>query len=98
MKHKIYIIRAMILLILLLILLFLQKYFSNVEGFSEKRTAIIVEPRKHKALSFVLENFTSNLDETWDIVILHGTQNKSFVEKIVNTTLKKNKHRRKRRS
>ena len=93
MKHKIYIIRAIILLILLLILLFLQKYSSNVEGFSEKRTAIIVEPRKHKALSFVLDNFASNLDESWDIVILHGTQNKSFVEKIVNTTLKKNKHR-----
>jgi hypothetical protein len=49
-------------------------------------TAIIIEPRKHKALEFVLNNFWDNLDKRWAFVILHGTDNEEFVKNIVNKT------------
>ena len=48
-------------------------------------TAIIVEPRIHKALSFVLKNFTDNLNEDWNFIIYHGTQNESMVKSIIST-------------
>jgi hypothetical protein len=52
-------------------------------------TAIIVEPRKHKALEYVLNNFLTNLSSEWDIIVFHGSQNIEFVEHIIarlNTT------------
>ena len=48
-----------------------------------KRTAFLSEPRKHKALKFVLENFISILPEEWDIQINHGTKNIDYIKKIV---------------
>ena len=57
-------------------------------------TAIIIEPRKHKALEFVLNNFWNNLDDRWTFVILHGTDNEEFVKDIVN----KSKHTDRTRS
>jgi hypothetical protein len=48
-------------------------------------TAIIIEPRKHKALEYVLENYTSNLNsEEWKFVIYCSLDNKMFVEEIIN--------------
>jgi hypothetical protein len=48
-------------------------------------TAIIVEPRKHKALEFVLKNYTLNLNlEEWKFVIYCSLDNKVFVEEIKN--------------
>lgn len=47
-------------------------------------TAIIVEPRKHNALRFVLKNFLDNLDNTWNILIYHGMDNKNFLLEIKN--------------
>ena len=46
-------------------------------------TAIMVEPRKHRALEFVLRNFTENLDENWNFMIYHGSDNKTYLENIV---------------
>ena len=46
-------------------------------------TAIIVEPRKHKALEFVLKNFTENLNQQWNFMIYHGTQNENMLKNIV---------------
>lgn len=48
-------------------------------------TAVIVEPRKHPALSFVLQNFVSHLPDGWKILIFHGNQNKEFVQDILVT-------------
>lgn len=55
----------------------------QVSAKSSIYTALIVEPRKHKALEFVLNNFLDNLDNHWNIVVLHGTYNKDFVNKII---------------
>jgi hypothetical protein len=66
---------------------------SNSNSNSNKYTAIIVEPRKHKALDFVLENFLENLSSEWDIIICHGTLNEDYVKYIINTKLVKYKPR-----
>lgn len=46
-------------------------------------TAIMVEPRKHRALEFVIQNFTDNLDENWNFMIYHGSDNKQYLENII---------------
>jgi hypothetical protein len=48
-----------------------------------KYTAIIVEPRKHKALEFVLNNVCECLSNEWKIVLFHGTRNKEYSQLIV---------------
>jgi hypothetical protein len=52
-----------------------------------KYTAIIVEPRCHKALSFVLQNFFENLSDEWGFIIFHGTNNEEYVKNIINQQL-----------
>lgn len=48
-----------------------------------KYTAVIVEPRCHKALGFVLENFFQNLSDEWSFIIFHGTENDGFCRDVV---------------
>lgn len=50
-------------------------------------TAVIIEPREHNALSFVLRNILENLDDTWNILIFHGTKNENFVKNIIKDKL-----------
>jgi hypothetical protein len=64
----------------------LKKYNNNIDFFSnynknnkERYTAIIVEPREHKALEFVLNNFVENLSENWDFIIFHGNKNIDYL-------------------
>ena len=56
-------------------------------------TAIIIEPRQHKALPFVLENFLNNLSKDWSFIIFHGTKNLKFIIDIINDKLTKHMHR-----
>lgn len=56
-------------------------------------TAIIVEPRCHTALAFVLENFVKNLSDEWNIIIFHGTKNIDFINNILDKKLKKYRDR-----
>ena len=46
-------------------------------------TAVIVEPRKHSCLEYVLNNFNEGLDNRWQFLIIHGNDNKEFVKNIV---------------
>lgn len=48
-----------------------------------KYTALIIEPREHKAFSFVINNFLCNLSNEWGILIFHGTKNGEYVKNIV---------------
>jgi len=52
---------------------------------SEPCTAIIIEPRKHRALSFVIQNVLENLPTNWNVRIYHGTENREFVESLLET-------------
>ena len=56
-------------------------------------SAIIIEPRKHKALNYVLENFLTNLSTDWNIILFHGTTNIDFIHDILATHLHKHKER-----
>jgi hypothetical protein len=83
-----------ILIILLLILFFYFISFFNSESFISDQSvdkfeysAIIIEPRQHRALEFVLQNFTKHLDNRWQIIIFHGTENEDFVKEIVKNKL-----------
>jgi len=57
---------------------------SKTEKNLEKKTAIIVEPRRCEALPYVLSNFFENLDETWSFIIYCGNLNKDFVDNFLN--------------
>ena len=48
-----------------------------------KYTAMMIEPRKHDAFSFVLHNFLENLSEEWGFVLFHGSDNSEFVKDII---------------
>lgn len=50
-------------------------------------TAIILEPRKHRALSFVVRNILTNLDSRWSVIIYHGTANSEWVQQVLKTDL-----------
>jgi len=54
---------------------------------NEPATAVIVEPRKHRALAFVVKNVLENLPANWNVRIYHGTKNREFVEKLLETEL-----------
>ena len=48
---------------------------------------MIVEPRCHKALSFVLNNILTNLSNDWNVIVFHGSKNEEYVEQIIQTDL-----------
>lgn len=54
---------------------------------------MIIEPRAHKALGFVLKNFFTNLSDKWGFVIFHGKSNKQFIEDLFDNELAPFKHR-----
>jgi len=52
----------------------------------EKRslyTAIMVEPREHPAMEFVLLNILENLNADWSVVLLHGNKNLNYIQRIL---------------
>ena len=49
-----------------------------------KYTAIIIEPRKHKALNFVLSNMLDCLSNEWKIIFFHGNNNIEYSKNICN--------------
>ena len=46
-------------------------------------TVVLIEPRKHKALRFVIRNCLEQLDNRWNLLIYHGTYNKDYIDRIV---------------
>ena len=71
-----------IICVLLIILYIIYKFYTRTSS-QYKYTAIIVEPRKHKALDYVLTNFYNNLSEDWQIIIFHGKNNIKFIQNII---------------
>lgn len=46
-------------------------------------SAVIIEPRRHRALGFVLDNVLSNLSEEWQVIVIYGTENGDFLREII---------------
>jgi hypothetical protein len=78
-----------LVLIILVIALSVNTAIEEPFESGEKYTAVIVEPREHPALAFVLTNFLENLPENWDILVMHGNKNRQFVEKLRDEQLAK---------
>lgn len=55
-------------------------------------TAMIIEPRCHKALNLVLKNFNKNLNFEWQFIIFHGNNNIQFIDEIICQDVFKNRH------
>lgn len=66
-----------------------KESYENLYNTWNSYTAIIVEPRQHKALEFVLNNFLENLSLEWNIIIFHGNQNEDFLKNIITNKLLK---------
>lgn len=49
-----------------------------------KYTAVMIEPREHKAMHFVLNNFLTNLSNDWEIRLFVGDDNINYVTNIAN--------------
>jgi hypothetical protein len=58
-----------------------------------KYTALIIEPRKHKALHFVINNFLTHLSNEWAVIVFHGNQNIEYVRNIANDLNAKHNNR-----
>lgn len=73
----------------------LEESFDNNDINNGRYTALIIEPRSHKALEFVLQNFMENLSDNWDFIIFHGNLNKNYIINILNSNflLKENINR-----
>jgi len=71
---------------------------SNIEYYKDNNdlidlTAVIVEPREHKALPFVLKNVLENLPSNSKIMIFHGNKNLNYIKKNIKEQLKKYENR-----
>lgn len=53
----------------------------NVPGESDKYV-VMVEPRRHNALEYVLRNVLHFLDDSWGLQIFSGTRNHEFIKAI----------------
>jgi hypothetical protein len=59
---------------------------SALDASSMKRwTAILIEPRKHRAVRFVLQNLLDNLPTTWTIRFVHGATAGAWAGQIRNS-------------
>ena len=80
-------IKILIFLLLLILIIYFLCYFKNNEYFSNTQyTAVIIEPREHKAFQFVLENFVENLSNSWNIIIFHGNKNINYINNIIKSS------------
>lgn len=81
----------LVFLCIFFFIIFLAYLLTNTkETFTQnKYTAVIVEPREHKALSLVLNNFLENLSDEWNVIIMHGNKNISYIQNIIQSDLKK---------
>jgi hypothetical protein len=46
-------------------------------------TAVLVEPRQHRAIEFCIRNLIENLDSDWDVLVLHGNLSAEYVRDVV---------------
>jgi hypothetical protein len=73
-------IAILVIAILVILILFNSKITECFKDY--KYTAVIIEPREHPALEYVLKNFNDNLSNEWRFVIFHGNNNINYTQTI----------------
>ena len=58
---------------------------------SEKNALVIVEPRAHKLLKQVIENFDKNMDSSWDLYLFYGKSHLEYAEQSTININRRNK-------
>ena len=57
---------------------------------SPRKALVIVEPRKHKNLKYVIENFDERMDSSWDLYVFHGQSAATFAKEASRSVKKRN--------
>jgi hypothetical protein len=70
--------------IILIVIIYLIYNKYNEPFHQYKYTAVIIEPREHPALEYVLKNFNDNLSNEWQFVVFHGNKNVEYTKNICN--------------
>jgi hypothetical protein len=83
---------TVMLLFVIGLMLYIECTKENMDQ-KAQYTAIIIEPREHKALSFVLRSFLNNLSSQWDVIVFHGNKNIQYLENIITNDLAEHKNR-----
>lgn len=80
-------------IVLALVVLAAWPLRSKAEGFSAPvpSAMVIVEPRQHKHLAYVLENFDRRMPATWDLYIFHGIKNEQYARNAAHNITKRRK-------
>jgi hypothetical protein len=74
---KMTIIIGVITLIIIIIIMTMHLYTGIFDG---GRAMVIVEPRKHKHLKYVCENFDANMCKSWDLYVFHGKSSGKYAK------------------
>lgn len=67
-----------------------NKSNSNTTGIY---TALMIEPRQHPAMRFVLNNFLETLDSRWNFIVYHGTDNEEWLKNLLENEFASSLHR-----
>ena len=71
------IIIGLLALFIIIFVMFSPGLLSFLEG---GRAMVIVEPREHKMLKYVCDNFDQNMCKSWDLYVFHGKSHKDYAE------------------
>lgn len=71
------IIIILIIIFIIIVLIKNNENFNNTIKFNEN-AIVIVEPRKHKLLEQVIDNFHNIMDESWDLYLFYGKSHEEF--------------------
>lgn len=66
---------------------------SFISDPKELYTAIMIEPREHPAMRFVLHNYFQGLDSRWNFILYHGIDNEYWLKNMVKTVFSSNMNR-----
>jgi len=69
----------LILVVLTISIIITRWIYKRIQG----RAMVIVEPRKHKLLKYVCENFDKNMCKSWDLYVFHGKSHSEFAREAV---------------
>jgi len=75
---------TMYFVLLTIVLYIITKYITK------RKAMVIVEPRKHKLLKQVIDNFNTHMDSSWDLYVFHGKSHKEFATLSTKTITKRN--------